>query len=42
MVRLISATLFALFAFGATPGFAQGVQTGTIRGVVKDATGEVV
>ncbi|HEX4912964.1 MAG TPA: TonB-dependent receptor, partial [Vicinamibacterales bacterium] len=42
MVRLISATLVALFAFSAAPAFAQGVQTGTIRGVVKDATGQVV
>ncbi len=43
MARFLSGTLVALFAlsFVATSA-AQGVQTGSVRGVVKDATGQVV
>jgi hypothetical protein len=43
MVRVISAGLIVLFAL-ASPmlGHAQGLQTGSVRGVVKDASGEVV
>jgi hypothetical protein len=42
MNRLISAVFAGLFVLASAPAFAQGVQTGTIRGVVKDATGQVV
>src|SRR5688500_14055362 len=43
MVRLLSATLVALLALASAPAsFAQGLQTGSIRGVVKDSTGQVV
>src|SRR4026207_1457278 len=43
MVRLISSTIVALFALLFLPvAGAQGLQTGTLRGVVKDATGAVV
>jgi hypothetical protein len=42
MVRLLSTTLVALFVLSFVPAAgAQGVQTGTLRGVVKDATGAV-
>jgi Carboxypeptidase regulatory-like domain/TonB-dependent Receptor Plug Domain len=36
------AALFVLLSSYTTPGFAQGVQTGTIRGVVKDSQGLAV
>ena len=43
MVRLFSATFVALLALSsATGSAAQGVQTGSVRGVVKDTTGQVV
>src|SRR5688572_33175526 len=43
MVRLLSATFVALLAIASAPAsFAQGLQTGSIRGVVKDSTGQVV
>ena len=43
MVRLLSATLVAVFTLmSATHAAAQGVQTGSVRGVVHDATGMVV
>ena len=43
MVRLVSRAFFALVvAVSASAAFAQGLQTGSVRGVVKDATGQVV
>src|SRR5688500_7713360 len=43
MVRLLSATFVAVLALGLAPTASpQGVQTGSVRGVVKDATGQVV
>ncbi len=43
MVRLLSATLVAVFTLlSASHAAAQGVQTGSVRGVVHDATGMVV
>src|SRR5688572_26191987 len=43
MARFLSSTLGALFALSFVTGAAaQGVQTGSIRGVVRDATGQVV
>jgi hypothetical protein len=43
MARFMSSALVALLAFSFVPvAAAQGVQTGTIRGVVKDATGGVL
>ena len=43
MVRLLSRAFIALVVVVAAPAaFAQGIQTGSIRGVVKDATGQVV
>jgi hypothetical protein len=43
MARLISNSLVALFALmTAATAAAQGVQTGSVRGVVQDATGMVV
>jgi hypothetical protein len=43
MARFLSSALVALLVFSFVPvAAAQGVQTGTIRGVVKDATGSVL
>ena len=43
MVRLLSATLIAVFTLlSASHAAAQGVQTGSVRGVVHDAAGMVV
>ena len=43
MIRLFTATLVAFLALSSAPGsFAQGLQTGSVRGVVKDTTGQVV
>ena len=43
MVRLCLASFVALFALGLAPGAsAQGLQTGSIRGIVKDSSGQVV
>ena len=43
MARLLSTALAVLFAFVSfTEAAAQGVQTGSVRGVVKDSTGQVV
>ena len=43
MARFLSSTLVALIALSfATGSAAQGVQTGSIRGVVKDASGQIV
>ena len=43
MARFLSSTLVALIAFSfVADSAAQGVQTGSVRGVVKDATGQVV
>src|SRR5687768_9933340 len=43
MVRLLSATFVAVLALGLAPiASPQGLQTGSVRGVVKDATGQVV
>src|SRR4026207_1045793 len=41
MARFLSSTLVALIAFSfVADSAAQGVQTGSVRGVVKDATGQ--
>lgn len=45
MVRLFTATVIVLLALSSAPGtgtLAQGLQTGSVRGVVKDTTGQVV
>src|SRR4029453_18860178 len=43
MARSLSSTLVALFALSFVADSAgQGVQTGSIRGVVKDASGQIV
>ena len=45
MVRLFTATVIVLLALSSATGngtFAQGLQTGSVRGVVKDTTGQVV
>ena len=43
MTRLFSATFVAVLALGLAPSaYAQGLQTGSVRGVIKDATGQVV
>ena len=42
MVRFISATLVALLALSGVDASAQGLQTGSVRGVVKDTMGDVV
>src|SRR5688500_18056102 len=43
MIRLFSTTFVALLALGLAPSASpQGLQTGSVRGVVKDATGQIV
>lgn len=43
MARLISGTVFFLFTFAfSASALAQGVQTGSVRGVVRDSAGQVV
>lgn len=42
MSRLFSACVFLAALVVASPTLAQGVQTGSVRGVVTDATGQVV